>query len=171
MLAGLPARSSSSCTPLGDRTVKVILTTRDLARLIPAQWQSALRQGNSWTLTEYSHAVAGLSVVVNDTRRTSISGSDRTTEASFAGGCRGWSRQRHGRDPASVGFGPRRAVATVLLRNPAAPDRYETKDVRNTSLGAASAEVLRRLNATEAIGALSRQRLRDVRSTAGSHVE
>jgi len=145
-------------TPLGDRTVKVILTTRDLARLIPAQWQSALRQENSWTLTEYSHAVAGLSV----------RGERDPAYKHF------WKRQDYGgilrRWIAAVGLDN----VTVVTLPPSGsdpdelwrrfctatqlpPSRYETKDVRNTSLGAASAEVLRRLNATETIGALSRQ--------------
>ena len=42
---------------LGQSQVKVIVTARDLARLIPAQWQSAMRQRNTWTLTEYAHGV------------------------------------------------------------------------------------------------------------------
>ncbi len=39
--------------------VEIVLTTRDLARLVPAQWQTAMRQRNTWTLDEYADAVAG----------------------------------------------------------------------------------------------------------------
>ncbi len=152
------AKIQQFLTPLADRTVKVILTTRDLARLIPAQWQSSMRQAKSWTLTEYSHAIAGLSVL----------GERDPAYRHF------WKRQDYGqilrRWIATVGLDNvtvvtlppsgsdpnelwrRFCTATQLM-----PDRYETKGVRNTSLGAASAEILRRLNATETIGSLSRQ--------------
>lgn len=39
--------------------VEIVLTTRDLARLVPAQWQTAMRQRRKWTLDEYADAVAG----------------------------------------------------------------------------------------------------------------
>ena len=145
-------------TPLGERTTKVILTTRDLARLIPAQWQSAMRQAKSWTLTEYSHAIAGLS-----------SRGERDPAYQHF-----WKRQDYGgilrRWIAAVGLDNvivvtlppsgsdpdllwlRFCEATQLT-----PDRYEKKGVRNTSLGGASAEILRRLNATQVVADLSRQ--------------
>ena len=143
-------------TPLGDRTVHVILTTRDLARLIPAQWQSSMRQANSWTLTEYSHAVADLSG----------RGDKDPARKHF------WRRHDYGtilrRWVAAVGS----ANVTVVTLPPSGaepdelwrrfctatrliPERYETRGVRNTSLGASSAEILRRLNATKTIRSMS----------------
>jgi len=145
-------------SPLGERQVKVVLTTQDVARLIPEQWQSALRQGKAWTLTEYSHAVAGLAG----------RGARHPAYQHF------WKREDHGgivrrwvqavgagnvtvvtappSDPDLEGLWRRFCSATELD-----PDRYPTKRVRSTSLGAASAEVLRRLNATEVIEALPHQ--------------
>jgi hypothetical protein len=42
-----------------ESTVRVVLTVRDVARLVPAQWQTAMRQRNTWTLDEYADGVAG----------------------------------------------------------------------------------------------------------------
>ncbi len=44
---------------LGGGRVEVVLTTRDVARLVPAQWQTSVRQRSTWTLGEYADAVAG----------------------------------------------------------------------------------------------------------------
>lgn len=143
-------------SPLKRSQVKVVLTTRDLARLVPAQWQSALRQGKTWTLTEYSHAVAGLA----DT------GERHPAYRHF------WKRQDYGGIVGRWVEALGRDNVTVVTLPPSGSDpdelwtrfcaateldvrRYPTKGVRNTSLGAASAEVLRRLNASDAIEAMS----------------
>lgn len=39
--------------------VEFVLTVRDLARLVPAQWQTSMRQRKSWTFEQYAAAVAG----------------------------------------------------------------------------------------------------------------
>ncbi|MCZ3387755.1 MAG: hypothetical protein LH645_01240 [Actinomycetia bacterium] len=65
---------------LSDSQVKVVLTTRHLARLIPAQWQSAMRHGKTWTLTQDSHAVAGLTadhVKESSSEKTEVRRKDR----------------------------------------------------------------------------------------------
>ena len=41
---------------LGGGRVEVVLTVRDVARLVPAQWQTSVRQGSTWTLGEYADA-------------------------------------------------------------------------------------------------------------------
>ena len=157
---------------LPRREVRVVLTTRDLARLIPAQWQSALRQGKTWTLTEYANAVAG----------AEPRGERHPAYVHF------WKRQDYGgilrRWVDAIG---RDNVTVVTLpRSGSDPDelwrrfceateldagRYPTKGVRNTSLGAASAEVLRRLNATEAIEGLDHNDYaREVNGRLARHV-
>jgi len=145
-------------SPLGDRQVKAVLTTHDVARLIPAQWQSALRQGKTWTLTEYSHAVAGLA----DPGARHPAHQHFWKRHDYGGIVRRWT-QAVGADNVAVVTAPpsdpnpdevwRRFCSATELD----PDRYPTKRVRSTSLGAASAEVLRRLNATEVIEALPHQ--------------
>ncbi|MFL6182297.1 MAG: hypothetical protein ACJ73J_08305 [Actinomycetes bacterium] len=137
--------------------VKVVLTTRDLARLIPAQWQSALRQGRTWTLTEYSNAVAGLEprgnrhpAYVHFWKRQDYGGIVRRwMDAIGRDNVTVVTLPRSGSDPDELW---RRFCASIELD----ADRYPTKGVRNTSLGAASAEVLRRLNGTDAIEGLER---------------
>jgi hypothetical protein len=145
-------------SPLGDRQVKVVLTAHDVASLIPAEWQSALRQGKTWTLTEYSHAVAGLA----DTGAHHSAYQHFWKRHDYGGIVRRWT-QAVGADNVAVVTAPlsdpdldelwRRFCSATELD----PDRYPTKRVRSTSLGAASAEVLRRLNATEVIEALPHQ--------------
>jgi hypothetical protein len=146
-------------TPLGDRTVHVILTTRDLARLIPAQWQSSMRQANSWTLTEYSRAVADLSG--RGAQDPAYKHFWRRHD--YGGILRRWIAAVGSDNVTVVTLPPSGAEPDELWRRFCTvtrliPERYETRGVRNTSLGAASAEILRRLNATETINALPGKR-------------
>jgi hypothetical protein len=144
--------------PLVDRQIKVVLTTRDVARLVPAQWQSALRQGKTWTLSEYSHAVAGLSG--RGERHPAYQHFWKRQD--YGGILRRWA-DAVGKDNVTVvtlppsGSDPDELWRRFCAATELDPDRYPTKGVRNSSLGAASAEVLRRLNATELIESLSHQ--------------
>lgn len=138
--------------------VKVVMTTRDLARLIPAQWQSAMRQRNTWTLTEYAHSVQH-----GDDRD-----GRRTPHRHF------WHRMDYGdilRSWADV-IGLENVTVVTVPPSGAAPDelwrrfctatdldpeRYPTSGVTNASLGAASCEVMRRLNALPAVTEMPRK--------------
>ena len=128
--------------------VEVVLTTRDLARLVPAQWQTAMRQRNTWTLDEYANAVAG---------------ADEANHAKMAAR-HFWRRQDYGpilqRWVDAVGLAQ---VRVVTLPAPGAksdelwnrfcracdldPETTVPGGVSHESLGAVSAELMRRLNA------------------------
>ena len=135
--------------------VHVVLTVRDLARLVPAQWQTAMRQRNAWTLDEYADAVAGAS----------------TAKRATAAARHFWKRQDYGpiltRWVDAVGL----ANVSVVTVPPSGGDpnelwlrfcracglnaeHTEPGEVSHESLGAASAEVMRRLNERPAVAEL-----------------
>lgn len=128
--------------------VEIVLTTRDLARLVPAQWQTAMRQRNTWTLDEYADAVAG-----------AAEGQQAKMAARHF-----WRRQDYGpilqRWVGAVGLAQ---VRVVTLPAPGGnpdelwsrfcracdldPEATAPGAVSHESLGAVSAELMRRLNA------------------------
>jgi hypothetical protein len=128
----------------------VVITVSDLARLVVAEWQSALRQGRAWTLTEYAAAVAG--------------DEDEPAWSHF------WRRHDHA---ALVDRWSNVAMVSVVTTPRAgdAPDLLWSRfceaaglpgdlpvahEAAETLLDGASAEVLRRLNQTGAVNDLSR---------------
>lgn len=44
---------------LGSHQVRIVLTTRDLGRVLPAQWQESVQNGKTWPYREYVAAVTG----------------------------------------------------------------------------------------------------------------
>lgn len=132
--------------------VEIVLTVRDLVRLVPAQWQTAMRQRNTWTLDEYADAVAG----------TTQSKRAKSAARHF------WRRQDYGpivsRFADAVGLDhvqvvtlpPSGSDPNLLWQRFCAAcdldvDRTESGEVSHESLGAASTELMRRLNAHPAI--------------------
>ena len=127
--------------------VKCLLTVRDISRLVPAQWQTSLRSHQTWTLAEYCEAVAS----------GSPKGPAATMHRHF------WARHRYrdilDRWVAEVG---RDNVTVVTVPSSSSdPDELwrrfcsaggieagETVQAEPTheSLGATSAELMRRLN-------------------------
>ena len=167
-----PSRIQQVLSSLPEIQVKVVLSTRDLARLIPAQWQSSMRQGNTWTLTKYSHAVAGLSkrgehhpaFVHFWTRQDYGSILTRWVEALGVENVTVVTLPPSGADPDDLW---RRFCSATDLE----PDTYPTAGVRNTSLGAASAEVLRRVNSTPIVRDMpNRDYAKEINSRLTRHV-
>ncbi|HVQ87159.1 MAG TPA: hypothetical protein VMT88_03160 [Actinomycetes bacterium] len=139
-----------------DSQIKVVLTTRDLARQVPAQWQTAMRQRNTWTLDEYADAVAGVSTGKQA----------RDASRHF------WRRQDYGKILAHWGEVVGVENLTVVTVPPSGgdpselwhrfcqatdlvADQFKTTDASHESLGAASTEVMRRLNQTTAINSMT----------------
>jgi hypothetical protein len=127
--------------------VEIVLTVRDLARLVPAQWQTAMRQRNTWTLKEYAAAVAG------------AEGQQAKTAARHF-----WRRQDYGpilqRFVNEVGVSQVRVVTVPPSGGDPAelwrrfcracdldPAKTTPGGLSHESLGAVSAELMRRLNA------------------------
>lgn len=121
--------------------VEVVVTARDLNRNVPAMWQESLKNGARWTFDEYVEAV----------RAHEGPGEDFWREQTVAAMCRRWSDvigldrvtlvtvAHPGGDPDELW---RRFATTIGAEG--VPVEPATSG--NESLGAASAEVLRRLN-------------------------
>lgn len=122
-------------------TVEVVVTARDLNRQVPAMWQEGLKNGRSFTFDEYVEAI----------RANDGPGKGFWREQTIAAMCRRWSEV--------VGVDK---VTLVTVPHPgAAPDELWRRFAEaigvdgvdavqpasaNQSLGAASVEVMRRLN-------------------------
>jgi hypothetical protein len=151
-----PRQVRRAVRALEPAEVHVVLTARDLVRVIPGMWQETLKAGNTWTWAEYIAAL-------RDPERASI-----PPALGF------WVCQDL---PAILNVWekavPRERIHVVTVPPPDAPpqlllDRFceavgvdagrLTLDVpwANESLGAAEAEALRRLNAS--LGTLTRRR-------------
>jgi hypothetical protein len=153
-----PFKAKHVVEQLGDARVEVVLTVRDLNRNIPAMWQETLQNGRHWTWQQWLRGVRrarpdagedeepirpGLAAKAGrlfwrqqDVGRIGTTwadavGADRFTVVTLPhpGAPRELLRQRFGQ---AVGFD-----ADVLAAAPSS----------NPSLGAASAQLLRRLNA------------------------
>lgn len=153
-----PDQAEGLVSTIDKSQVKVVLTTRDLARLIPAQWQSAMRQRNTWTLTEYSDGV----------QHGGAQGGRRSPHQHF------WHRMDYGailRIWVDI-VGLENVTVVTVPPSGADPDelwrrfckatalefaQYTTAGVANASLGAASCEVMRRLNGLPAIQQMPRE--------------
>jgi hypothetical protein len=128
-----------SSFPAGS--VEAVVTARDLNRSIPAMWQESLKNGRSFTFDEY---VAGI-------REHEGPGNAFWREQTIAAMCRRWS-DVVGLDRVTlVTVPPPGAAHAELWHRFSTAIGIEGGDVEsppkgNESLGAASAEVLRRLN-------------------------
>lgn len=137
-------------TDLGDREVHVVLTARDLARVVAAQWQESTQNGATWTWPDYL---------------------DGVMRNSGTPGRRFWRQQHLPRILRTWGsVVPRERLHLVTLPPPGGPrdvlwrrfcaavglvpERYDTESyAQNESLGVAAAELMRTVN-TAAAGQL-----------------
>jgi hypothetical protein len=135
---------------------EIVLTARDLARSVPAQWQSSVRQRYTWTLGEYADAVAATppGKQVDGPARHFWRRQDSPTILDRFVGRVGVDRVRlvtvppSGGDPDELWWRFCRASGIdASITQPAA--------VAHESLGAASAELMRRLNASGPVEELS----------------
>lgn len=125
--------------------IKVIVTVRDIARSLPAQWQQSTQHRKTWSWQEYSDAV--------------VNGDDKNpasrnfwSQHDLPRILEDWSAVVEPNNVTVVTLPQRGAPPTTLWERFASaigvrPDSYETVQPANESLGAASAELLRRLNA------------------------
>lgn len=121
--------------------VQVVVTARDLNRAVPAMWQETLKNGRHFTFDEYVEAV----------RTHEGPGKAFWREQTIAAMCRRWSDVVGTDRVTVVTVPPPGAPRDVLWRRFAEAvgveaDGLATPASGNESLGAASAQVLRRLN-------------------------
>lgn len=123
-------------------TVEAVVTARDLNRSIPAMWQETLKNGRAFTFDEYVDAI----------RRHDGPGNAFWREQTIAAMCHRWSDVLGVDRVTLVTVPPPGAERAVLWHRFAEAIGIDGSDVEgppkgNESLGAASVEVLRRLNA------------------------
>lgn len=127
---------------LENHDVTIVLTVRDLARAIPAQWQESVQNGHSWSYHDY------LAGVTSDHPQQTQAGSHFWRRQNWPSILRTWGDTL-----------PRRNVVVVTVPPPGAPSgllwqrfcaatdlpaqQFDTSLRVNESLGAASAEVVR----------------------------
>ena len=163
LAAANPRQAARAVRAFAPARVRIVVTVRDLARVVVAAWQQELVKGRSWTLDEFVASVrdpadgsntAGIAfwlrqdvVRVLDVWEQAVPRDDiRLVTLPLAGGQRGLLLDRF-------------CAAVDLPR-----DRLdEPQDVANESVGAAEAEVLRRLNERLAGKLNKRQRVRVVK--------
>ena len=126
---------------LPEGAVDVVVTARDLNRSIPAMWQESLKNGQSYTFDEYVTAI----------RQSDGPGTTFWREQTIGAICRRWSDAVGPEHVTLVTVPPPGAPRDTLWRRFADAvdmdsDGVELPSVANESLGAASVEVLRRLN-------------------------
>ena len=126
---------------LPEGAVDVIVTARDLNRSIPAMWQESLKNGQSYTFDEYLTAI----------RESDGPGTAFWREQTIGAICRRWSDVLGAEHVTLVTVPPPGAPRDSLWRRFAEAVGVDSEGVTfpasaNESLGAASVEVLRRLN-------------------------
>lgn len=131
---------------LAPHQVRVVITARDIARGVPAQWQEQVQNWAVWTYEEY---LAG--VTADDPSQTQP-GRQFWTDHDLGRMIANWSAGVPVEHITVVTVPGRGAPPDLLWERFAGvigvdPARYDTKvKPSNTSIGAASAEVLRRIN-------------------------
>jgi hypothetical protein len=136
-----PAKVERVVSSFPAGSVEVVVTARDLGRNVPAMWQEGLKNGRTWTFEEYVAAVAA------DEGPGKLFWRDQ----GIAAMCRRWSEAVGVDRVTLVTVPPPGGARDELWRRFAAVlgvdgGAVELPESGNESLGAASAEVMRRLN-------------------------
>ncbi|MFL6179992.1 MAG: hypothetical protein ACJ73J_05385 [Actinomycetes bacterium] len=136
--------------------VHCILTVRDISRLLTAQWQTAMRSRKHWTLTDYCAAAAGTSTEPNAAgmhdhfwiRHNYQLILNRWIDEVGAGNITVVTVPQSGADPEELW---RRFCEACGIDASATGSAEPTHE----SLGAASAELMRRLNQNEVVRSMN----------------
>ncbi len=135
---------------LGSADVDVVITARDLARVVPASWQERVKNGRTWSWPEFTAAVR------DPDGRTTQPGKGFWVQQDLGHIARTWGRVV-GHDRVSfVTVPPSGSDPSLLLKRFGEAAHLDLSGVgtlpqwNNPSLGPAQTEALRRLN--EALG-------------------
>lgn len=143
---GSPMMAKRAMATLAGHEVRVVLSLRDLARAIPAQWQESTQNGFGWT---YQTFVAGLT---DDHPYDNRPGGHFWTNQDWGRMTRTWAPLASPGDFWVVTVPPAGSPTELLWHRfcdacSLDPSGYALEGWPNESLGAASAEVMRRLQA------------------------
>lgn len=134
--------------------VHVVVTARDLSRVIPSHWQTTLKNGSTTTWAEFASAVcAEPAQGTNAARRVDI-GSWFWRRHDVPAIIERWGRWVPAQQMTVVTVPPAGGDARVIGERFAgalgvSADGFDQPEYDNSSVGAYSAELLRRLNATD----------------------
>lgn len=132
---------------LDQREVHVVLTARDLARVVPAQWQESTQNGATWEWPEYLRGVM---------HREGLAGERFWRQQELPRIMKTWASVVPPERLHLVTLPPRGAPRDLLWRRFCTavglePDRYDTDSyAQNESLGVVSAELMRAVNSAAA---------------------
>jgi hypothetical protein len=191
LLAGLGGRQARRLvTALPDGELHVVITARDLARIIPSHWQTTIKNGRTWTWREFAAAVCADGRA--ETASAVDAGDDGEGGTAVEGAdTNGWFWRRHDLPSIVARWAQLVPIERItLVTVPADSGDVETVaerfgsvvglDVagleqpdtrRNPTLGAHSAELLRRLNASMAATELDDPDHRFERALGGALAE
>ena len=141
-----PRAVARAAASLASHQVRIVLTARDIGRVLPAQWQESMQNGRSWSYSDYLRGV------------TEGRPGDRAYDHfwgkhDWAHVLRTWSEVAADAEVVLVTVPPSGAPRGLLWERFCQavrldPARYDSSRPVNESLGAASAEVLRYVSAS-----------------------
>ncbi|MCF6735329.1 hypothetical protein [Blastococcus sp. KM273129] len=143
-----PAQVGYIAGSLRHHEVRVVATARDIARAVPSQWQEQMQNWATWTWEEY------LDAVTSDEPFEREAGRQFHTDHDLGRIMRTWAEAVPADRMRLVTIPGRGADDALLWRRFAEaievdPEGYDTRVPElNESLGAASAELMRRINVT-----------------------
>lgn len=137
---------------LSPAEVEVIVTARDLARVIPSHWQTTLKNGSTTTWPEFAAAVCAVPRQQANVARTKDTGSWFWRRHDIPAILQRWGEVVPPEQMSVVTVPPTGADPDLVAQRFASvlgidAGRFERPEYANSSVGAHSAELLRRLNA------------------------
>ena len=139
-------RVATCVQSLEKHDLRVIVTTRDLGRQIPAQWQESVQNASSWAYRDYVDGLASMAPMTNRYGRHFWNKQD------FAALLEPWSKHIASQNLVVVTVPPPGSPKGLLWERfcdsvGIPPERFDSTISANESLGAASAEVMRYVSA------------------------
>lgn len=150
-----PEQAERAVSSFPGCEVRVVLTLRDLARVVPAQWQESLQFRHTWTLPDYVAGVTAARPRTTAPGRSFWRQHDVVRELEVWGGAVGDDRVTVVTLPARSSS-PRALWDRFCTALGVDPSHYADVPTANESLGAVSAEVMRRFNEALEEGSLTR---------------
>jgi hypothetical protein len=141
-----PRAVKRAASSLSQHRVQIVLTARDIGRVLPAQWQESVQNGKSWGYREY------LEGVVNG-REGDRAYDHFWSKHDWAHVLRTWSKVADDAGVTLVTVPPSGAPRGLLWERfcqavDLEPQKFDSSASVNESLGAASAEVIRYVSAS-----------------------